>query len=154
MTKKIERCPCGSLAVCVQCHQIVEGTTDVELMKHRCPENKRNETEGALEDKVTMALMKKLGKKCPNCDMFIIKNAGCDVMMCGDDAHGDLQAIKAGGATRLSTGPPSRKSKTRSRTFKASGCIAIRRSSTGSRLRKSGWSGASRPRRTRRKLRS
>ena len=30
--------------------------------------------------------------------MFIIKNAGCDIMMCGDKAHGDLrQAIKHGG---------------------------------------------------------
>ena len=30
--------------------------------------------------------------------MFIIKNAGCDIMMCGDKAHGDLRkAIKAGG---------------------------------------------------------
>ena len=62
VTKKIERCPCG-VAVCVQ-YQIVEGMTDVELMKHRCP-NKRNEAEGALENKAAMALMKKLGKSVP-----------------------------------------------------------------------------------------
>ena len=47
MTKKIERCPCGVAGV--QCHQIVEGNTDLELMKHRCPDNKRNKAEGALE---------------------------------------------------------------------------------------------------------
>ena len=30
--------------------------------------------------------------------MFIMKNAGCDVMMCGDKAHGDLRkAIRNGG---------------------------------------------------------
>jgi hypothetical protein len=46
----------------------------------------------------TKQMMKKLGKKCPNCSMFILKNEGCDTMFCGDKAHGDLRrAIKNGG---------------------------------------------------------
>ena len=55
-----------------------------------------------MEDAAGLAKMaKKLGgRKCPNplCTMFIIKNAGCDFMMCGDRAHGNLtQAIRNGG---------------------------------------------------------
>ena len=62
---------------------------------HRCPEAKDSRLES---DIASIQMMKKLGKKCPNCDMFIIKNEGCDIMMCGDAAHGDLRkAIKAGG---------------------------------------------------------
>ena len=88
---KTERCPCG-VGVCVQCHQLVP---EDQFYTHRCPVAK---TSQALDDAATIETMKRLGKKCPNCAMFIIKNAGCDIMMCGDKAHGDLRkAIKAGG---------------------------------------------------------
>lgn len=86
-----ERCPCG-VGVCLQCHQEVR---EKEFLSHKCPEQKSNSKE---DDEATMNMMKKIGKKCPNCSMFIIKNEGCDYMMCGDKAHGDLtKAIKAGG---------------------------------------------------------
>ena len=91
ISKKTERCPCGA-GVCVQCHQLV---ADEQFHSHRCPEAKDSSLES---DIATIQMMKKLGKKCPNCNMFIIKNQGCDIMMCGDSAHGDLRkAIKAGG---------------------------------------------------------
>ena len=65
---------------------------------HICPDEKRSrlqdDAEDAANDAATVALMKTLGKKCPNCNMFIIKNAGCDWMMCGDKAHGDLRLIR------------------------------------------------------------
>ena len=88
---KTERCPCGQ-GVCVQCHQLV---SEADFFTHRCPESK---IDHSIDDAATMAMMKKLGKKCPNCNMFIIKNDGCDIMMCGDKAHGDLRkAIRSGG---------------------------------------------------------
>jgi hypothetical protein len=88
---KTERCPCGK-GVCVQCHQLVP---EDQFFTHRCPEAK---IDHSMDDAATLSMMKRLGKKCPNCDMFIIKNEGCDIMMCGDKAHGDLRkAIKAGG---------------------------------------------------------
>jgi hypothetical protein len=88
---KIEKCPCGQ-GVCLQCHEAVP---DKKIESHTCPSDKRSR---AHDDVATLELMKKLGKKCPNCNMFIVKNSGCDVMMCGDKAHGDLRrAIKNGG---------------------------------------------------------
>ena len=93
---RVERCPCGQ-GVCVQCHQPVK---DVDFETHVCPEvgKKTKQLQQIQNDHATLALMKKLGKKCPNCNMFIMKNAGCDVMMCGDKAHGDLRkAIRNGG---------------------------------------------------------
>jgi hypothetical protein len=33
------------------------------------------------------------GKDCPACGMFIEKNQGCDIVMCGSHAHGDVQRI-------------------------------------------------------------
>ena len=93
---RVERCPCGQ-GVCVQCHQPVK---DGDFETHVCPEvgKKTKQLQQIQDDQATLALMKKLGKKCPNCNMFIMKNAGCDVMMCGDKAHGDLRkAIRNGG---------------------------------------------------------
>ena len=89
---RVERCPCGQ-GVCVQCHQPVE---DKDLETHTCPDG--SQAKSQQDDIATIALMKKLGKKCPHCNMFIMKNSGCDVMMCGDKAHGDLRkAIRNGG---------------------------------------------------------
>ena len=88
---KTERCPCGK-GVCVQCHQLVP---EHEFYTHRCPEASADHT---MDDAASLALMKKIGKQCPNCNNFIIKNDGCNVMMCGDRAHGSLRkAIKSGG---------------------------------------------------------
>ena len=69
---------------------------DKHFEKHVCPDSSKNKSKE--DDLATIALMKKLGKKCPHCNMFIMKNSGCDVMMCGDKAHGDLRkAIRNGG---------------------------------------------------------
>ena len=71
-----------------------------QVNKHKCAE--ASSEAKTMEDAAGLAKMaKKLGgRKCPNplCTMFIIKNAGCDFMMCGDRAHGNLtQAIRNGG---------------------------------------------------------
>lgn len=119
---KIEQCPCGA-HVCVKCHQsvmerardsfqqqetksqavggrggaAVEGDGGVDwdelLEDHTCPDA----GDDAENDAMAREAMGGAGKKCPNpdCDMFIIKNDGCDVMMCGERAHGLLsRAIK------------------------------------------------------------
>ena len=119
---KIEQCPCGA-HVCVKCHQsvmerardsfqqqetksqavggrggaAVEGDGGVDwdelLEDHTCPDA----GDDAENDAMAREAMGGAGKKCPNpdCDMFIIKNDGCDVMMCGERANGLLsRAIK------------------------------------------------------------
>lgn len=87
----VQKCPCGK-AVCLQCHQLVP---DEEMRSHRCPDGRR----GILEtDEASTQLMSRIGKRCPNCSMFIEKNSGCDYMMCGTRAHGRLDdAIRNGG---------------------------------------------------------
>lgn len=88
---KVERCPCG-VGVCVQCHQQV---ADDNMDSHTCPAMAKSRR---VNDKAARELMGKLGKKCPNCDMFVIKDGGCDYMFCGTVAHGKLyDAIRAGG---------------------------------------------------------
>ena len=47
---------------------------DKDFEKHTCPDQNKAQQ----DDLATIALMKKLGKKCPHCNMFIMKNAGCD----------------------------------------------------------------------------
>ena len=114
--RSVEKCPCG-VGVCLLCHSMVN---DGEEEKHdlECPmqkrgtkkkgksnENSKSEDDSEVDDSnnfdadiETKQMMKKLGKKCPNCSMFIMKNEGCDIMMCGDKAHGDLRrAIRNGG---------------------------------------------------------
>ena len=46
-------------------------------------------TEAQMEE--TMTMLGQVGKKCPVCSMFIQKNEGCHIMMCGTTAHGSLQ---------------------------------------------------------------
>eukprot|EP00948_MAST-09A_sp_MAST-9A-sp1_P000748 g748.t1 len=88
---KIERCVCG-VGVCVQCHALVP---DKEMTTHKCPQAKKSKLQ---EDLETQSLMAKMGKKCPKCSMFVMKNGGCDYMMCGTVAHGSLKsAIRNGG---------------------------------------------------------
>ena len=103
---KTERCPCGR-GVCVQCHQLVP---EPEFYKHRCPETK---AEHKYDEAASLQLMKTLGKPCPNCGMFLIKNKGCETFMCGDKAHGSLlKAIKSGGCGQHFDWPTLRKIKT------------------------------------------
>jgi len=49
-------------------------------------------------DKKTEELLAKTSKKCPACGTAIEKTTGCDVMMCGTQAHGSVRdAIRNGG---------------------------------------------------------
>jgi hypothetical protein len=53
-------------------------------------------------DKATLALMKRVGKKCPGCGKFVEKAEGCDVMMCGTSAHGKVaDALRNGGCALI-----------------------------------------------------
>eukprot|EP00466_Bigelowiella_natans_P008205 jgi/Bigna1/73943/fgenesh1_pg.26_\ len=81
-------CECGCV-FCMSCHAKLDPDKAGE---HDC---KKGEVK---MDKQTEALLKKLGKKCPCCGNFLQKNGGCDIMMCGDTAHGNLlKAVKNGG---------------------------------------------------------
>lgn len=46
--------------------------------EHKCPPGLDRELS---TDAASKALMHKLGKKCPNCGIFIQKDDGCNVMM-------------------------------------------------------------------------
>merc|ERR1711871_1903649 len=50
----------------------------------------------------TLALMAKIGKKCPGCGKFVQKTEGCDIMMCGTNAHGKVNdALRNGGCAYI-----------------------------------------------------
>mmetsp|Transcript_4212 Transcript_4212/g.6709 ORF Transcript_4212/g.6709 Transcript_4212/m.6709 type:complete len:412 (+) Transcript_4212:328-1563(+) len=84
-------CVCGAI-VCPSCHQLVKPGME---QTHECPEELRSRD---VPGKATLALMAKLGKPCPFCSGFVQKNGGCNVMMCGTSAHGELAiALRNGG---------------------------------------------------------
>ena len=66
---QVERCPCGR-GVCVSCHQLVP---DDKMVSHTCPKGKAPDMASQM---ATLALMRSIGKKCPKCSMFVIKNGG------------------------------------------------------------------------------
>lgn len=102
VTTRIERCPCG-VGVCVECHQLVpEHMFETHVCKKLERFNKDKADKAA--EKATEQYLKKVGKNCPNCNMFIIKNQGCPTMMCGDSAHGDMRkALQNGGCCQSFT---------------------------------------------------
>ena len=83
--------------MCCVCKQLCESAD------HECPKKNGERDEAsaaarAAEDASTLALLSSIGKACPCCGNFIEKNQGCDVMMCGDSAHGSLaKALQNGG---------------------------------------------------------
>mmetsp|Transcript_2507 Transcript_2507/g.3614 ORF Transcript_2507/g.3614 Transcript_2507/m.3614 type:complete len:1241 (+) Transcript_2507:138-3860(+) len=80
-------CQCGGL-VCLRCFAKLDMKT---ATKHVCKEAKQM-------DFKTKRLLERICKKCPCCGKYIQKNQGCDTMMCGDKAHGDIvKAVKNGG---------------------------------------------------------
>lgn len=84
------RCECGAL-VCLLCHRLLKDEEDAK--KHDCDFDRENKM-----DPETEKLIKKNGKKCPNCGMLVLKRGGCNTMMCGGDSHGKIvDAIKNGG---------------------------------------------------------
>ena len=53
-------------------------------------------------DPQTLALMAKIGKKCPACGKFVEKTEGCSIMMCGTNAHGRVaDALRNGGCAYI-----------------------------------------------------
>jgi hypothetical protein len=88
---------CGA-RVCVQCHVLVTKLpapkADGSWYDHKCPDLDKAEE----RDAATEALLRGIGKKCPNCGAFILKNGGCNIVMCGTSTHGRLaDALKNGG---------------------------------------------------------
>jgi hypothetical protein len=102
--------PCGQI-VCLLCHEGITElkpperdpkTREIIFRKHDCAKLEAKKKMKEAADKKAMdkdmALLATFGKKCPACSMFIEKNEGCDVMFCGDTAHGNLRkAIINGG---------------------------------------------------------
>ena len=76
---KLGLCECDA-KVCVLCYK--EETDDV----HDCPDFDPDRQGNTSVDDATLELLKKIGKKCPGCGMFIEKNAGCHIMNCGANA--------------------------------------------------------------------
>jgi len=84
------QCVCGAL-VCCRCHQLLDGKKE-----HFCPISLTKQD--SLIDPASLKLMENLGKPCPMCGNFCIKNGGCNTMMCGTNSHGKIeQALKNGG---------------------------------------------------------
>jgi len=93
-TYKPGKCICGAL-VCCRCHHLIEGKEE-----HYCPEA-LTKAESIL-DPASMTLLQNLGKPCPVCGWFRIKNGGCNIMMCGTSSHGKVSAaLKHGGCGHM-----------------------------------------------------
>jgi len=90
VTYKPGKCICGA-HVCCRCHHLIEGKK-----QHYCPEALTKAD--SLIDPASLKLMENLGKPCPMCGWFCIKNGGCNTMMCGTNSHGKIaEALKRGG---------------------------------------------------------
>jgi len=90
VTYKPGQCICGAL-VCCRCHHLIEAKKE-----HYCPEALTKAD--SLVDPASLKLMENLGKPCPMCGWFCIKNGGCNTMMCGTNSHGKIkEALKRGG---------------------------------------------------------
>ncbi len=102
------QCPCGQV-ICLLCHAGVNFVApyktesgQIVKWKHDCKklgeQKALKEAKSKIEMEKDLALLAKVGKKCIACDMFIQKNEGCHIMMCGDTAHGSLvKALRNGG---------------------------------------------------------
>ena len=64
---------------------------------HDCPDFDPARQGNDTVDDDTLKLLKQIGKKCPGCGMFIIKNSGCHIMNCGANAHASMEQGLAGG---------------------------------------------------------
>ena len=76
-------CECG-MTYCIRC--FTKAT-----VHHRCLN-----LDNGVDDELALTLIKKTivcGKSCPACGQFLEKNEGCDVFMCGTNAHGDMNMV-------------------------------------------------------------
>lgn len=84
-------CECGAL-VCVTCHQLLQPN---QIRNHSCPANRVGKD---MTSEELIQLHNRQIRKCPKCSAFIQKNEGCHIMMCGTNAHGNVEeARKRGG---------------------------------------------------------
>lgn len=74
----VDRCPCGT-PVCVGCHEIVK---EEHVRTHVCAAAREKQVEN---DAATLRVLVQsgAGKPCPFCNNLVMKNGGCDYMMCG-----------------------------------------------------------------------
>jgi hypothetical protein len=70
-----------------------------DAVEHRCSVDGGG---GAPADPASLALMAKIGKRCPKCANVIQKTEGCHIMMCGTTAHGSVRdALRNGGCAHI-----------------------------------------------------
>lgn len=84
-------CPACGTYTCVRCQASVAHSEDEPAPLHQCADMAHGDA--AAPDEESLALMAKIGKKCPVCAQFIEKNEGCDMMICGTRAHGELAEV-------------------------------------------------------------
>ena len=83
-------CPCGEF-VCMQCKISLDPS---EMDSHKCIIEKTSTS----MDPETAAVVRKISRPCPNCNLLVTKNGGCDYMICGTSSHGRiLDALRNGG---------------------------------------------------------
>lgn len=90
---RLGSCPSCASLVCTRCH----GQVKAEAIRHHmCAQV------SAVTDEATLQLMAKIGKKCPGCGRYMQKTEGCDIMMCGTNAHGRVaDALRNGGCAYI-----------------------------------------------------
>ena len=90
---RLGECPQCNALICKRCTACVP-SNDV---CHVCPKAKLQKN-----DKATEQWMRKICKKCPGCGQYVQKTEGCDIMMCGTNAHGKVRdALRNGGCALI-----------------------------------------------------
>ena len=86
---RLGACPTCAALVCKRCQGLVKPR---HASEHMCAKAT------TVVDPATLALMAKIGKKCPACGKFVEKTEGCHITMCGTNAHGRVaDALRNGG---------------------------------------------------------
>lgn len=82
------KCPCGAL-VCTRCMSLERKGPE----EHMCAN-----TQISRVDTASKEIFARVCKKCPACGNYVQKTEGCNVMMCGTNAHGRVRdALRNGG---------------------------------------------------------
>ena len=103
---RMGHCECGAV-ICGRCetalkpedYDLTRATLSQQNDLHDC---RLEDAKVTVIDEKTMSLMAKIGKKCPGCGNFVQRTAGCDIMMCGTNAHGKVNdALRNGGCALI-----------------------------------------------------
>ena len=103
---RMGRCDCG-VVICGRCEFALKSkeydlTRESLSQQNELHDCRLVDAEVTVIDEKTMALMAKIGKKCPGCGNFVQRTAGCDIMMCGTNAHGKVNdALRNGGCALI-----------------------------------------------------